>query len=77
MNPWTLNAVAKIEKIKRGTTFTAEDLRKRMKDPPPHPNCVGAAFQAAHAKGLIEWFIIGLGRRPEARGHYIATWVRR
>ena len=77
MNAWTLNAVAKIEKIKRETAFTAEDLRKRMKDLPPHPNCVGAAFQIAQAQGLIFRFRTATAMRPEAAGHLLRVWVRR
>jgi len=77
MNAWTLNAVAKIERVKRGTSFTAEDIRRRMKEPPPHPNCVGAAFQHAEALGLIGPLAIETAKRPEAAGHLLRVWVRR
>jgi len=76
MNPWTLNAVAKIEKFKRMAVFTAEDLRKRMKEPPPHPNCVGAAFQHAEALGLIGPLAIETAKRHEAASHLLRVWVR-
>ena len=77
MNAWTINAVAKIEKFKRMATFTAEDLRRRMKEPPPHPNCLGAAFRAARAFGLIEVSRTATAKRPEAAGHLLRVWVRR
>ena len=77
MNAWTLNAVAKIERIRKGASFTADDMRKRMKEPPPHPNCVGAAFQVAQARKLIvkSWWTTA--KRPEAAGHLLHLWVRR
>lgn len=76
MNAWTLNAVAKIERIKRGASFTAEDIRRRMKEPPPHPNCVGAAFQIARARKLIAQCRTVTAKRHEAASHLLRVWVR-
>lgn len=74
---WTLNAVAKIGKMPRELNFTAEDIRKKMKVPPPHPNCVGAAFRIASARGLIVQSWTAPAKRPEAAGHLLRMWRRR
>ncbi len=60
------------------SNFSAEDLRRCMKDdPPPSPNCVGSVFHSAAHDGLIEPAGVGMAQRPERHASLIRMWRRK
>lgn len=59
------------------SSFSAEDLRRQMKnDPPPTPNCLGSVFQSAARDGLIVPDGVDTARRPERHASLIRMWRR-
>jgi hypothetical protein len=65
-------AIARLATI--NATFTAEDVRAVVGDPPNHPSAMGARFLAAAKAGLIER--IGYQRPVRASRHAnpLAVW---
>ncbi len=60
------------------SNFSAEDLRRAMKDdPPPTANCVGAVFNSAAKDGLIKPAGYGTATRPERHASLIRMWRRK
>jgi hypothetical protein len=58
----------------QGKTFTAEDVRLVVGDPPNHPNAMGARFLAAARSGLIEKLGYGKPVRASSHASVIAIW---
>ncbi len=76
---WQLRArVALLWLCEADSNFSAEDLRRAMKDdPPPTPNCVGSVFHSAAHDGLIEPAGVGMAQRPERHASLIRMWRRK
>ncbi len=72
--PWTAQANRAIAELaRRGTPFTAEDLRELIGDP-PRPGLLGAAFHAAARAELIECIGYQPSERPERRAGVVRVW---
>ena len=77
-NPdWVASAIALINSLVRSNgRVTADDLRSAISFPPPHPNCVGAAFGSAAKQGLIRAsgsFIKSV--HPATHARRIGVWL--
>lgn len=73
---WKARVDAAIEQLaSAGERFTAEDIRRIAGDPPDHPNAMGAHFNAAARRGLIEKVAYRKARRASLHSHPIAVWI--
>lgn len=57
-----------------GETFTAEDVRKQIGDPPNHANAMGAQFIGAAKEGIIQKVGYAQPMRPSSHARCIASW---
>lgn len=73
---WSARARAAIERLPPGRRFTAEDLRGRIRTPPPHANAWGPVLRNAAMVGLIVRDGYCQGERPESHARVISVWVR-
>lgn len=72
--PWRVVARAGLlELIRRGGEFTSEALTELVGQP-PHPNQVGAVFNAAARGGLIRRTGFVKAERPNQHAAMISSW---
>lgn len=72
---WKRDADLAIDELaKSGNSFTAEDLRSMVGDPPNHPNAMGARFLKAAKRGLIIRVGYRQSQRESLHLHPIAVW---
>lgn len=72
---WGADALAWIEAYAwSGLTFTADDLRKSIREAPT-PNQVGAAFRAARQLGLIRAVGFTESNTPSRKHSVNRVWV--
>lgn len=74
---WRLWAEHELDRlITSGSTFTADDLRAVVGDPPDgeHVNGIGGLFLRASKAGRIEFAGYAVSTRPAARGRPVRCW---
>lgn len=71
---WAETALAQLAAT--GRSFTADDLRAIVGDPPDgeHVNGIGGMFLRASRDGSIEFVGYKTSTRPEARGRPVRVW---
>lgn len=74
--PWKDRALGEIEDLaKTGMTFTADTLRARgIQEPPHHPNQWGGLFQTAKKRGLITKADYSSSQRKSRHGGFLHAW---
>jgi hypothetical protein len=71
---WKLEVDLAIAKCARTmTTFTAEDVRALIPEP-PHPNALGARFRIARDSGAIVKIGYQQSQRPSRHSNYVSVW---
>jgi len=74
---WLEDAVATIIGLSLAhTEFTADSLRRELRQP-PHPNLPGIAFSKARNLGLIEAVSHATSRSRSRKNGSLRTWTRK
>jgi hypothetical protein len=73
---WAERAERWFHSVNHGVSFTADDLRELVGDPPAHGDAMGAVFRSAARAGLITCTGTTTSKRPDAHGRLLREWRR-
>ncbi len=72
---WLECAIATVARLaKNGSTFSVDELRLLVDNPPNHANAWGAVFSIAARQGLIERVGYQKSTTPSAHARVVAVW---